>query len=1234
MKVRTLLFAATFALIGAGTAFAQTDVTSTYLTNSDFSQGTPVTMDVFGYQKDAGTSLYWAQDVEGWTVATAKADASAGGLFAYGGTPLMRGNSATAPEAGPNGESGNALGLFAVWGSAIQYTQQAKTQLAAGQYTLTYTYYSYSGTGKVNNRIGFIEADGTTHYCTVDTFAVGAWTTTSYTFGLSAPTAGQFSLGYQSRGSGSGANPMLYIDNVKLTYTAVVVKDGLKTAIDKANEANATLNSSVLAAAIAAAQAVYDNSAATQDEVTNAVATLNAAVEKAKADAIAAANAENPLDMSSYITNPSYDNNNNTGWGGDGPGFQSFTDAEFFSKNYDYRQIIKGLPKGVYGLTLQAFYRAGSTDESYTNYQNGTEQRAKMFAQVTNDTITAPIVNIFSGASDTKLGVGSEVSPTQDASLFVPNNMEAAEEYFKQGKYSNSLLFSVAADSTIIGLRKTSTISNDWTIWDNWGLKYYGNGQDAYTMWMKSMVAQTPSFDKLPEDTYVTTSMVEAYNAAKAGYTSASSEAEVLAAFKALNADADSINTNIDLWKQLLSVRDKANDQVVNDDNINGDDKDDLADYIEGELQEKIDDRALTNDEIRAEIANLEVSIKNAIDNGISPGTDVTNKYLVNADFEKTSGDGTGWTVTRTGGGNVRYGGNDDNHCFEAWNSPSFDIHQEVKGAPVGVYSISVQGFFRYGSGNDQNYARYENGEAAPYQDAVKVYVNDNTSSFANVYDVKTNYGSYETAPYSRDGAYVTADSVYWYANSMSTAATMFKAGYYKTSSYGIVAKKGDVLRVGVKGSTDALSTSWAIWDNFNMVFEGTDAKVVKPLLDAKVKEVQDTLANSTRIFGKGEVTATQADIATAQEASNGGDGQAMFEALSALITDQTTLNSSALVFDSLATQAEALSQALAEYGESASPADVATASSLYDEVSEHISAKDLETAQARDYIGQMQAAASKLRIPGDYTKASKENPVDFTSVIVNPGYDVDGANSINGWNCSAGYNFGNNDAQKAALLLEYYNKNFDMSQTLKGLPKGQYRIEVSAFYRWGGASDDYKHFTNGDVQDRTMLYAYAPNATEGTVDTLKVPVALLATGAREDPGYGSTGSDESIVDASKNFVVPNQMTTAASWFRDGYYKNSLTFNLQNDGTMTIGIRTYGNPVDADWVIFDDWKLSYLGDDPTAIKGVTDNTIGKAKISEVYNLSGARQNGLQKGVNIVKFTDAEGKTVVKKVILK
>ncbi len=281
---RKLLFAIAALLCSVGT-WAQTDVTSTYLTNADFSQTTALTGTyLYGYGKDG--SPYGFQTIDGWTSVVTSGDntnnsypnsGTAAGVFSYGSSTQLKGNAKAAPATNPNGEaSGNCFGFFGVWGCGGYYYQNVT--LAAGKYTITVPMYSQSGTQANTTYTGFFPTSGTNRTVAVNP-TVGQWVNQTVTFTLADETAGQIRIGYQSTGSGSGANPMLFIDCVKIEFTAIVVKDVLETALTAANNANTTLGT--LTDAIATAQAVYDDEDATQEQVNAAAATLNAAVELA-----------------------------------------------------------------------------------------------------------------------------------------------------------------------------------------------------------------------------------------------------------------------------------------------------------------------------------------------------------------------------------------------------------------------------------------------------------------------------------------------------------------------------------------------------------------------------------------------------------------------------------------------------------------------------------------------------------------------------------------------------------------------------------------------------------------------------------------------------------------------------------------------------------------------------------------------------------------------------------------
>ena len=241
------LFFAAATLLCAGQTWAQTDVTSTYLTNADFSTGTPIDNNVCTYGKDMtnnNTTYYGAQAIDGWTNASVGSTSDgydnctlAGAIFTYGSTPWIGGSGTPAPATDPDGNAGNAAGLCAVWGGTICYTQNVT--LPAGSYTIrfkTYNSTNNNGSGKfiATNLFGFVANNGTNYYAPSKTFAIGQWSTIAVTFNLIEETAGKISMGYAAASSGNADMPHLFVDNVKILkntyYEDVTNKVGIAQA--------------------------------------------------------------------------------------------------------------------------------------------------------------------------------------------------------------------------------------------------------------------------------------------------------------------------------------------------------------------------------------------------------------------------------------------------------------------------------------------------------------------------------------------------------------------------------------------------------------------------------------------------------------------------------------------------------------------------------------------------------------------------------------------------------------------------------------------------------------------------------------------------------------------------------------------------------------------------------------------------------------------------------------------
>jgi hypothetical protein len=79
-------------------------------------------------------------------------------------------------------------------------------------------------------------------------------------------------------------------------------------------------------------------------------------------------------------------------------------------------------------------------------------------------------------------------------------------------------------------------------------------------------------------------------------------------------------------------------------------------------------------------------------------------------------------------------------------------------------------------------------------------------------------------------------------------------------------------------------------------------------------------------------------------------------------------------------------------------------------------------------------------------------------------------------------------------------------------------------------------------------------------------------------------------------------------------YNNSVQVYVPEGGNVTVGLRKNA-AIGSDWLIYDDFQLFYLGNDPSVGIANVENT--NAQKSVIYNLQGQRLTAPQKGVNII-----------------
>ena len=444
MRKLKLLLAAC-ALTGASAVCAQTDVTSSYLKNADFSQGTAETTDIYGYGHDG--SPWGLQEVEGWTITVVNGDddvkdgvshpnsGMGGAVFSYGSENKLRGNQKSAPTTDPDGSSGNCLGFFAVWGLGGYYYQNVT--LEAGKYTLTIPIYNQSGMQGNTSYCGFFaDGEGGASYTVAVNPTVGSWANQTVTFTLAEQTTGQIRLGYVSTGGGSSANPMIFIDGVKIEYTDLLagVKADLAEEIQKAKALTVSeADAAALNEAIEAAEAVQSSGTTEQDFIDALSALKNA--ENLAVNGLTSASATNGINTS-LIVNGTFDKDIN-GWS----------------------------RTGTYQNNKLASNQTGAFTGNFYENWNGGAQVNKMYQVVEN---------VPNGTYRLKIAAFVNTLDDPNDSQFVYANDDKV--YLTTGEPTAYEVWTVVTTNKIeVGLSQTEAIAN-WMGIDNVSLSYYGAG--------------------------------------------------------------------------------------------------------------------------------------------------------------------------------------------------------------------------------------------------------------------------------------------------------------------------------------------------------------------------------------------------------------------------------------------------------------------------------------------------------------------------------------------------------------------------------------------------------------------------------------------------------------------------------------------------------------------------------------------------------------------------------------
>lgn len=974
---------------------------------------------------------------------------------------------------------------------------------------------------------------------------------------------------------------------------------------------------------VSAVEAIYNNPNAEYWQLKEASRMIT---DARRNKAMAEATAESPVNITEYAPDANcdaltgwthdciYDDKGDVGHGGHGTNWQLQSHKYTASDGYETEKFIER-------------WVSGNSDPVTNTEVAGAGRLSDGVLSQTLHKLPAGGYKVTCYAMATQQSKGNDYK-VEGVSVFAdtkstPNSQVVATKAGVPQKYEFLLDIKEGEDLTI-GFKLDKCTAN-WVFVDNFQIEYCGSSFKAMNLndvqkAAEDLDAKLAGINACPTYTEKAAEFIES---ARAMTVDGTSDEDINVMKKNLADIAAKIEKSSALYAELETLNATIGEFLAED--PAGDEFDAFMELYEdcgnGDGAEALMSTwSLDNDQLTQYMADLKVKLENAQNASIKPGDDITRK-IVNPSFDNGK---EGWTVKE---GNPTF--NETYKNCEVYQG-TFDIYQDITNIPDGVYELSVLAFQRVAENNVASKA-HDNG----IEDITAfIYANDLETPFTSPYT----YGMKENS--GDDYAYTLNGETVYIPNSMKgmAAATTENPEAYTVTVPMFV--EGGTLRIGVREMRRPSNVNnswgdWAIWDNFRLKYVGSkgDAlNVVTTPLIAKAAGLLDSKMN--------------AEVRTQLEAAKTAlETEATVPGIHALSAAIEAANTSIEAYKPLQTAIETAQTRYDENEASSTTSDAAkglynAAKTTAENIYNNGTAADAEIPAA---IKALNEGVTKYVIHDVIADASETTPADITKVIANSDFAT---MSSTGWDVkdgTMGFQSGNN-----VEAGEFFNCTFNLQQTLVGLPAGMYRLTTQAFYRNGsdasakvdGSDDQLKY----DVNENTYLYFSDKEipTEEGKKVATELPetkqaIKTITAHKIAEDTWNSVGLSDNggLKKMDDGMYIPDNMITAQAFFKSdagsAYDSEPLNFNYDGNSDFRIGL-IKNVTVTNDWTIVKNFKLYYLGVDPTGISEIV--TDANAVATKIYNASGMQIGKLQKGINIIETVMKDGSKKVKKVVVK
>ena len=401
------------------------------------------------------------------------------------------------------------------------------------------------------------------------------------------------------------------------------------------------------------------------------------------------------------------------------------------------------------------------------------------------------------------------------------------------------------------------------------------------------------------------------------------------------------------------------------------------------------------------------------------------------------------------------------------------------------------------------------------------------------------------------DGSLVP-QGVFIYANNNSVAVTTTHTN--PPAEYSVYTQVTDgKLTVGYR--IENCNVNWAAWDNVRVTqytAETMDEAMVKYAKDEMMflaVEAEELIASKIQAS---LATGMEASAAAIETVTTWAEAEALWNTFKAQIEEAKASAEAYAALQAKLEQAyvwgeEGLSEAVTEF-----EAAVAAAEKIYEEAPLNVEATRAAIVTLDNAIFDFFMANADGELEYDMTDLHVVNPTVRSNNL--------------GWT----YNPEGTKAVVGSNIAEFFNVDYDMSQTIEGLPNGMYVVYMTGYYRASSNNDNIGFNAHEAGTENITAELYANAASSKLACLYEHNVEEINAAAPSDKTIGGWN----------NFA--NSMAEAAVCFEKGFYNTNKVSVIVTDGKLTFGIRNKNHGGDS-WTAFCDFKLGYLGNFPAVV---------------------------------------------------